>query len=325
MAEAHRHHYVSQFYLKNFVADRGKPQLFVVDLPTQSSFTTSTINVGLENDFHTISVPGQPADVVEKTIAQLEAQFAPALARVIEKASIQPEDEDSILVLFFLTMLLLKNPGMRSTKNDFIDDLMKRVSKMDAADPRVWAEKIRRSIDEGVLPKDTNADEMRRLILSDAFTFGLSVEAHLHMEFSNAVPLLPYVTSRGWNVLKAKAGQFVTCDRPSVLTWSDPLETQPPGLRLRNTRLLLALSSEIAICGGFELANETFDVDEEEVAKVNGRLILNANRQVYARDDAFEYALRRNAGRKRGSDLQQDELANEAARLAQSHRSAPAV
>lgn len=89
MAEAHRHHFVSQFYLKNFVADRASPQLFVVDLPTQKSFTTSTINVALENDFHTTSAPGQPADAVEKAIQQLEAQFAPALARVIDKTSIQ--------------------------------------------------------------------------------------------------------------------------------------------------------------------------------------------------------------------------------------------
>jgi hypothetical protein len=178
-----------------------------------------------------------------------------------------------------------------------------------ATDPQAFAEKIRRSIDEGILPKDTNSDELRRLILSDAFTFGLSVEAHLHIEFSNTVPLLPYVTNRGWNVLKAKAGQFVTCDRPSVLMWNDPHDPRPPGLGLRHTRLLLALSSEVAICGGYELASEAFEVDEEAVARVNGRIILNANRQVYARDNTFEYALQHNDGRKFGTDLQNDEIA----------------
>jgi hypothetical protein len=82
---------------------------------------------------------------------------------------------------------------------------------------------------------------------------------------------------------------------------------------------LFTLSSEVAICGGFELANETFELDEEDVAKVNGRIILNANRQVYARDDTFEYALRHNTGKERGSDLQNDEIAKAAAQAVQSH------
>jgi hypothetical protein len=172
---------------------------------------------------------------------------------------------------------LIKNPGIRTTQNDFVNDLMNKVTKMDAADPQAWAEKIRRSIDEGVLPKDTNAEELRRLILSDAFTFGLSVEAHLHMEFSNAVPLLPYVTNRGWNVLVAKAGQFVTCDRSSVLMWSDPRDPRPPGLGLRHTRLLLALSSEVAICGGFEF-NRAFAASRD-------REVLAARRAGYASAD----------------------------------------
>jgi hypothetical protein len=313
MAEARRHHFVSQFYLKNFASNRADPKLFVVDLPNQESFTTSTINVGLENDFHTISTPGRPADEVEKSIAKLEAQFAPALARVVQKTTILADDEDSVLVLFFLTMLLIKNPGTRAAQNDFVNDLMNQVSKLDAADSEAWADKIRRSIEAGVLPKDTNAEEMRRLILSDAFRFGLSVDGHLYMEFANAVPLLPYVTSRGWNVLKAKAGQFVTCDRPSVLMWKDPQDRRPVGLRLRHTRLLLALSPEVAICGGFELANESFEIDEDAVAKVNGRIILNANRHVYARDSSFEYALRHNNGKLFGSDLANDEIAKDAA------------
>ncbi len=93
-----------------------------------------------------------------------------------------------------------------------------------------------------------------------------------------------FVLTRHWNVYRATAGQFVTCDRPVVLMWADPMKTDPVGLALRNTRLLFTLSSEIAICGGFELEDATIEVGAEDVAKINGHIILNANRQVYARD-----------------------------------------
>lgn len=88
MSEAHRHHYISQFYLRNFVADRSSPRLFVVDLPGRKTFTTSPSNVALENDFHTITTPGHEPDTVEKRLSKFESDVAPALARVIESASL---------------------------------------------------------------------------------------------------------------------------------------------------------------------------------------------------------------------------------------------
>jgi hypothetical protein len=52
----------------------------------------------------------------------------------------------------------------------------------------------------------------------------------------------------------------------------------------------------------------------EDVAKLNGHIILKAHRQVYARDDTFEYLLTHNNGVWRGSDLLKDDLAQTIAR-----------
>jgi hypothetical protein len=91
--------------------------------------------------------------------------------------------------------------------------------------------------------------------------------------------------------------------------WADPSKSDPIGLGLRDTRVLFA--PKVAICRGFELENATIDVSAEEVARINGRIILNANRQVYARSDEFDYLLQHNPGQKRGSQLRDDELAKE--------------
>lgn len=308
MPEARRHHFISQFYLKNFAADRRRARLFVVDLPGQKTFTASPSNVALENDFHTITTPGQETDAVEKQLSKFEAAVAPALARIIANGSLGG-GEDAQLVLFFATLLLVKGPSTRSTINEFVNTLMSKIGKIEASDSKMWEGKIRRSIAEGTLPEDTDVEELRQLILSGSFTIGLSPEAHLKTEFENAQPLFErYVLTRRWNILKATSGQFVTCDRPVVLMWADPMKTDPVGLALTNTRILFALSSEIAICGGFELEDGTIEVGVEDVAKINGRIILNAGRQVYARDATFEYLLQHNPGIKQGSDLVDDEF-----------------
>ena len=117
-----------------------------------------------------------------------------------------------------------------------------------------------------------------------------------------AVQLAPVEAAR-WNVYKATSGEFVTCDRPAIPMWADPTKTEPVGLGLRHTRLLFPLSSDVAISGGFELDDATVDVDDLEVSRINGRIILNANRQVYARDEGFEYSLGHNTDTKRGNDL----------------------
>ena len=127
------------------------------------------------------------------------------------------------------------------------------------------------------------------------------------LEFETAGDMFSkYVATRHWHVYRATAGQLVTCDRPAVLMWNDPQRREPVGLGLRESLLLFPLSSTIALCGAFEFQDERFDLDATEVAKINGRIILNANRQVYARDSSFEYLLGHHQGPRRGSDLQAD-------------------
>jgi len=308
MPESHRHHYISQFYLKNFVRDRANPLLFVVDLPTQKSFTASPSNVALEIDFHTITTPGLPPDAVETRLSQFEADVAPALARTINSASLS-NAEDRSLILFFALLLLVKSPTMRETLNTFTNTLMQTIGLDRANNPEAFAKRIEQLIAEGEMPPDTNAEQLRQQILSGDYTVGLSTEALLKLEFEVAKSLLPMVAARKWNVYKASSGEFVTCDRPAILMWADQTKTEPVGLGLPHTRLLFPLSSEVAISGGFELDDATVGVDDQEVARINGRIILNANRQIYARDEDFEYSLRHDRGTRRGSDLPHDELA----------------
>jgi hypothetical protein len=131
------------------------------------------------------------------------------------------------------------------------------------------------------------------------------------MELKLAMQLCPLLAKRGWNILKAMDGRFITSDRPVALFWDDYLRSDPIGLALPGTRLLFPLSPSIAICGGLEFKDALLELDAKRVAAMNGRTILNAGRQIFASDDKFEYYLPTNGGLKPGSELQNDAILNQ--------------
>ena len=308
MAQSRRHHWVSQFYLRGFTADHDRSLLFVVDLPLMKSFKTSPENVAQERDFHATDIPGHESDAVEKEMAKFEGAVAEALERIIRARSLDNSEDRSVL-LFFATLLLLKNPYMRSKFDDVANTLMQTIQRHNATSDPAWEAKTKEYLENGIFSSRADADEVRRAILGEEYSVSLTTDAHMDMEFVNAPKLLPFLEKRKWNVYRAVEGQFVTCDRPVALIWADRRCNDPIGLGLKNTRVLFPLSSEIAISGGFELKNDVLDVGAEDVARINGRLILNASRQVYARDDIFEYDLPHNVIVKRGVDLPLDDFA----------------
>src|ERR1700683_4975012 len=154
---ARRHHYISEFYLRQFAGDPGKPQLFVVDLLERKSYVSNTQDIGIEGDFHTVEVEGQPPDVIEKELSKFESEVAPALARTLANSPFS-NDNDRALVLTFAILLLIKNPMMRETINAFVNQVMNFVGKSDAANPEVFGKKIERMIADGEMPEDTNVE-----------------------------------------------------------------------------------------------------------------------------------------------------------------------
>jgi hypothetical protein len=307
---ARRHHYVSQFYLKGFAADLGRPLLYVVNLFDKKSYTTGTTALAVENDFHTIQVDGKPPDAIEKALAQVEAAVKGALDSILTSESLS-KAEDRGLLLYYISLLLVKSPFHRPKVDQLADEIMTKIGKVQAADKAAWDAKMAQDKADGIYPADFDGESVRKAILEHEFDISLTTGAHLDMELKVAMQLCPLLAQRGWNILKAKEGGFITSDRPVALFWDDYLKSDPIGLALPGTRLLFPLSPSLAICGGLEFKDALLELDAKRVAAMNGRTILNAGRQVFARDDKFEYYLPTNGGLKPGSELQSDAILNQ--------------
>jgi hypothetical protein len=286
--EARRHHYVSQFYLRNFAVAAATPQLYVADLKTKKTFLTSTINVAQERDFHRIDVPGHEPNAVEAALADFEGKVALALDSIRQRAEMGDDDNAHVLQLF-MSLLLVKNPAMRDRIDDVTDRIMSMTSKIEAANEERFVASIKRRVEEGALSADIDAVQLREALMSDDFEVAIAREFHLNLEFTNARDLLRYFVGRNWTFLKAETGQFITSDRPVVLTREKARPNVPPGLAHPDVLILFPLSSDSAVLGGLDVPPIAVTLSREEVAETNGQIILNATRQVYAQDATFEY------------------------------------
>lgn len=307
---AERHHYVPQFYLRGFVKDLGHPRLFAVDTTERKSFHPSPKDVAVELDFHTIDLSGKPSDIVEKTIAKMESEFAPAVARIRESQSVA-DNEDRSLLFMLIAMLLLKNPGMRKRISKPFGELALTTMAMEASDPKRWALKMEQAKKEGTIEKDADTDKLRDLLLKgDAFKVGLSVEGHLYFESQLLNGIAGMLAQRHWVLLRTSKERtgFITSDNPVTLSWYDQQGTPyPPGLGLRNTQLLFPIANELAAMGTFECPSRLLDASDGVIAGFNGNTIIQRNRQVYARDSDFLYQMKHNARLMRGVELLDDE------------------
>ncbi len=305
---ARRHHYIPQFYLRAFAKDRQHPKLFVVDTETRTPFCTAPSNVAVELDFHTIDTPGQPSDVVERKLAGLESDISPAIERIRTSRSLASEG-DRALFLTFVALLLIKNPGIRDRISESIGKVEMFRFQMLASNPNAWNAEMERAKLEGSIAKDADTEELRGLVLKDAFKIGISVPGHLMLEFRLLPSIIELVGQRKWMLFSARGGQtgFITSDNPVALSWFNQGPAQPPpGLGLAETQLIFPISNELAAIGTFEYKESVVDADDDRVAKINGNTILSRNRQVYAQASDFQYQMKHHDRQMLGSELLTD-------------------
>lgn len=294
---ARNHHYLPQCYLKGFALNLEKPQLQVFDLEKGKAFKTSVRNIGSERDFNRAELPDKKPDELEGVLSKLEAEVEQAIASVVRAGNLQ-KAEDLGVILNLVALVLTRNPLMRDHFGDMMEKILRRTARAAVSSQEVWdgiGERLGRA-DE---PEKIPYDEMKKFIQSDKYDVRVRREFHIAMELKLALDIVPLLVRRKWILLNATSGSggFITSDHPASLSWTDAeLAKGPysPGLGLAKTMVLFPLTKEFCLMGIVEGADEREwerrDLGFLQVAAVNGEVIHQANRQVYAADDLFVFA-----------------------------------
>lgn len=306
---ARNHHYISKCYLKGFVKDPDKPQLYVIDTRKSEPYKTSTDNIGSRRDFHRIEINGLAPDALESALAGFEGELGPALRR-IESARSLDDFNDRILLLNLICMIHIKNPQMRKIHHDFEEDIMRKIMNIVISSKEIFENQMQKARKNGFISSDDNVDYeiMKKFVEEDAFKIEIPNERHLRRELDLFDEVLPYFFKRKWHLLRApedKTG-FVTSDNPVVLQWQNPQLRSgpyPPGLALHGTELIFPICNTLAMVGTFEEEEMQVDVTPEFLAKINGTIISRSKNQIYARDDDFLCMFNDQSGLQSGKDL----------------------
>ena len=285
MSDARRHHFVSQFYLRNFLGAGAPPLLYVIDKPRQADFATSTRNVAQERDFHRVDLAGVSPNTIEEALSSLEGEVATSLRAILARRAVGRDNHGQTL-LYYMALTLVKSPAMRSKIDDFTNQIMTMIGHHDAANPVVFGHKVGLTIEEGVMERDTDVEGLRQAVLSNDYAISVAREGHLQLEFENAHEILKYFLGRTWLFVEAVEGQFVTCDRPVILTRDGEGLL---GLADPAVQILFPLSPTVAILGARDFVESVVSADRTAVAEYNAKIAWNAHRQIYARDEQFEY------------------------------------
>lgn len=291
------HHYVPQFYLRNFADGVGrKARVVFFDEKTKRLEPTLVRNVGSKRYFNRVDAAGQDPDYLENALAELEGEISGPLSEVIEKRAF-PSEEHFTYVMNLAALLSVRNPQLRGQLERFHQDVVEKMFGILVSSEEAWEQQTRRMKDDGVeLSGKTTYEEIKRLKDSKRYEINIDQTHLIGVEFEMVPKVLETMANRNWCFACAPEGsQYITSDNPVVLEWSDNCDYGPfasPGHGLMGTSLLFPLASDVLLIGAFEELPEILPHTEEQVTTVNTVIARNSRRQVYARDDQFRLNLR---------------------------------
>lgn len=287
---ARNHHFIPQFYLKNFAKPRSKDgKLFVCDLKERRRFQTRPRNVAARRDFNRVEAEHVDPNHVESQLGVIEADLDRGFRHVIEAKSLASRDDfSSILVL--IARLFVAHPQSRDQRDRFMSDIAKNMMLGMVATPERWASITAQGVADGIIDDPVSYEEMKAAVVEGRIIPRTNKDVLIAQEIELWPQILPLLEQRQWNlfVSNAATGEFATSDRPCTLRWSEPnvdYGIYGPGLGLGGTSVIFPISRYLAIDGRLEDGGGVVSATPALVAAVNFATLSSAMRQMYSAED----------------------------------------
>lgn len=260
-----------------------------MDIDSGHSFRTSPKNVAVERDFNRVDIEGRSPDAIEQALAPFEGEAVQAIRNAIATRAF-PGDEDWNSILNLLGLIAVRNPQLRRSFNQSREAVLHRMNDMLVSDPRIWERMVRKAQEAGHISADVPSFEhMKRFVEERQYEIEFTAEGNLRVEFNAFNTLLPLLGQRSWSLfLAADDGpEFICSDHPVALDWKNG-RSGPVGYGLKETEVFFPLGRTAGFYGTFENPlRPVIDLKPEQIATMNRRVALNADRHVFSAKDSF--------------------------------------
>jgi hypothetical protein len=290
MPDPRKHHYVPEFYLRNFSKNE---KLEVFDLQKRSFRPSTPNNEAHIRDFYRLDNDPETPDQFEvetKFLPEIEGKAKIIIDGIIEKKTLPPENsEEYAFLCIFIGLSFGRTPATRRLFSDILD--------------QIWHFKVQILADlgpEGLekLAEDRKIPKEHRVSFEDVQSLAASGSVRLEMNqgyvvgetLSMGVKMAELLSQRRWQVLITPLSALVTSDRPVLLQNTNPEISGPPGFALANTVVQIPLASSISLLGTYEEPKSLItQLNRSQIARHNSQTIMNADRFIYSVDKDFEY------------------------------------
>jgi hypothetical protein len=125
MAISRRHHYLPVFYLKGFLNDRSKLDLFNIQENRMVSKSLPPKSAFFEMDRNTLFLENETTDFIEQAYSLMDDSCSTAFQELSRLGNLEITTDILIKIRFFISTLFWRIPSLDSTIDSFIDSLNK--------------------------------------------------------------------------------------------------------------------------------------------------------------------------------------------------------
>ncbi len=295
-----RHHYLPQFYLRNFVGRHPKGKLWVYTKDAENFRAASPRDLAIEKDYHTLVRRDGVVDrnTIEDTVASLENIAAPVIQKILRGAALSFEDHQIFSV--FISQLLLRVPARRDEVAGIMKEMLKQMSKQFAQNKETYHADYHRFQKEAENTSDADPEELRQFILGDNYDITVNSSAALGASLGAIGTVVNCLVRMNWVFVRASGRfKFLTCDNP--VFYCDP--TFPPnswrgaGLANPGVEVSCPLSSNVLAFACYRAVPRFHaNASPEIVRRFNQQTIDSAYRYIFACEGsaAIQRFIRRN-------------------------------
>jgi hypothetical protein len=229
MPDPKKHHYVPQFYLREFVDPRTppgqEPYVWVFSKDGKQKERRAPKNILWERDLYTFDIGGQKHYELERTLSAIESEFAEAVRKKLAPHLPLTAKEHEALCLFVATMLQ-RTIRQKDTQESFYDQLVTQVERLEAHNG-----------------SDGSTSATLRAAKKDIHKAGIMAIFSEIPELLSRMSLAILCTDR-------TSARFITSDDPVTL-FNPELQWQRfygPGLAQTGVELTMPVSPQLALC-----------------------------------------------------------------------------
>jgi hypothetical protein len=283
------HHFVPQFYLKNFALSSSDPRVWVYRRTGEPQKLPIKTIAAVQGFYKvTIAATGEKSEVVEQLFAQVEGQVKPLLDRLLEaETSVSFSAEEFSLLAYFVALLYLRGRSFRAKAHNLRTEFFKQWLKEEAKDSigfKALAENA------GYKMEEKKLEETRELLSNFDEHFTIRVKRGEESEllkqmFDMAQPLSEEVFHKKWQLCESREKIFLTSDNPvTVMQYSDMPHAEVRGFATG----IIALPLSPFRClllepGRIRRELKVSQMGRNAVVNVNQSTMVSAHREVYSR------------------------------------------